>query len=401
MALPVLVEDYIDAFVDARAQLVAVFNAYRSGSAADQQRVDHAELARRYTAVIGDVQRRVRRPSELVHSNEAPPLLAVYAPVLHELEQRLEAALTSWAAAHAHTTIIAAIQARIRDQDFTGLDAAREALAAVVAPMPRDIEQWGRAAAKAQLKGDTYAIAIDAVAIQTQLSAALLRDFARRTGVRPAAGVTLTDWTVAQIHAASDAAVEWEVARDDWQRVVGRLSDASLLETDLAARYSDNLDTAIRGIHASWERLVAAAASMKQLQADAAAMLATALAQIDDIAAAYVAELPVFVASDRVPGAPTTRDSATLFTTTPPGAAIVSLLQAVRPIVPASVVTGLRFAKTLPVAALASSATFTTLAAQRPSASAHMLDRLQTWASATGGVNDGGRQYNTIKATPG
>lgn len=405
MALPPLVGDYLEHF-DGRVhrRLVVEYNNYTvapNNTAFNQTTVDYATLARLYGTAISEAQSSVRRPSELVHTNDVAPVLPVYAPVLHALEQQYEGALAAWASAHARTTVLAAMRACIKRHEYTGLDAMREALVAAVAPMPRDIEAWGRAAVKAQAKGDAYAIPIDATAVQAQLSVAMLRDFARRTGARPAtAATTLADWMAEQIHAASDANVAWIMAREDWERVMARLADASVLETDAATRHTDELSRAINSVHRNWERLVATAPSMRQLQADAAAMLVPVLTQIDDVAAAYAGELPVFMPSDRVPGAPATRDSATLFTTTPAGSTVVALLQAARPLLPASAVTALRFVKTLPPSALANSAVLSMLMPRNPPRTAHLLDRLQAWASATGGVSDGGRAYDTLKARP-
>lgn len=353
----------------------------------DRDRAKSAsEIARIWRNSIEQTLLSLRRPSELVHTNELPPLLPVYAGALQKAEQRLEEALLAYAAARTTAVLVEESRERI-DALPTYAAAERE----VLAPPPADLEQWGNKALAAQLKNAVFALDFDDAAARQKLEAAMLRDFAQRTGIK--GGDSLDAWLLARQDALEDAVTAWQDAASGWDHVIARLSIASIQELDAAIASAEQLAAVVANTQQTWNALVARRPTLEQLARDAKPMLEAALAHVDDIAAAYAAALPTFLPSDEVPGAPATRGPETLFTTTPAGANALSLLQAARQVVSTA---SLRFVKTLPPTALAASTTLSMLPARGPM---HALDRIQQWVAATGGVPDGGRAYDAIKAS--
>jgi hypothetical protein len=342
-------------------------------------------ITRVWRNTIGQAQLAMRRPSELVHTNELPPILPGYAGALQKAEQRLEDALVAYAAAR--TSAVVVMHAR---DNTDALPAYGAAVREVLAPPPADLELWGNKALAAQLKNTPFALDFDDAAARQKLEAALLLDFAQRAGIK--ADGSLDAWLLAREDALEEATTAWQDATVGWRHVIERLGIASIQEQDAAVAAAEQLAALVENTRRTWIMLVAQRPTLEQLARDAKPMLEAALNQIDDIAAAYAAALPTFMPSDEVPGAPASRGPETLFTTTPAGAEALSLLQAARPVVSTA---ALRFVKTLPPTALAAS---TTLSLLPPRGPMHALDRVQQWVAATGSVPDGGRAYDAVKA---
>jgi hypothetical protein len=267
--------------------------------------------------------------------------------------------------------------------DFALMPAVRSVLLAALAPPPRDVEAWGRESALA--KAQPYAIALDGEALRAKLDRAMVEEFARRASVR--AEGTMATWFHAQAVDYDKHNRELRDAIADFERVVGLLVLHSMAEAALQTQYEPTLGDIVFELQAQWRAALAGAASMADLEKRIAPALQRAVYHTDDIAAAYAAGVPKFVPSDRVPAAPTSRDSAELFYT-PIGSVLAVLGTIALRVLPRTDTAALAFAKTV-----------------RPAADPlpialgerwHALDSLQSWMEQYG-ANDTQAAYRAVK----
>lgn len=262
-------------------------------------------------------------PSEYVANNQLPPILRVYAPTLRELEARLTTALNAYAVAETRWRILARYRFVVQPAatlDFTLMPAVQSVLLSALAPPPRDVEAWGRESALS--KAQPYAIALDTESLRTKLDRAMVDEFARRAGVR--AEGTMATWFRAQAAEYDKADREMHEALDNFERVVGLLTLQSMAEAALQTQYEPTLGDIVAELQSQWRTALAAATSMADLQTRITPAVWRAVHHTDDVALNYAANVPKFVPSDRVPAAPTSRDSAELFYT--PIGLVVALL---------------------------------------------------------------------------
>lgn len=313
-------------------------------------------------------------PSEYVTTGELPPILELYAPTLRALETRTVAALRALVATETRMHVLARLLTEVAALQFDGVPAVKTRLSHALAPPPRDFEAWGVAAARA--KEQAYGIPLDVVALREQMDAALLEELARRAGVR--ADGTVATWLRAQAADYDEHEREFQTAVNEFTRVGELLVTQSMLEAELQVSYDATMALIVGELQTRWRAALAAAVSMQDLQTRIAPALSTALSHADDTAAAYMAAVPVFAPSDRVPAAPPTRDSSELFRT-PSGSVVAALVPPARRILTASTITALGFVKTLPPAP-----------AQLPvpqGARWHALDGLQAWMERYGAAD--------------
>jgi len=279
-------------------------------------------------------------PSELVLTNEVAPILEIYAPALHALETRLVDTLRTFVSA----------QVRLFVADYT-IEQGKQMRSArmktlwarMLSPAPHDVERWGAAAARD--KTGAYEIPFDPANTRQLLDAAMLADLVAQTGVAEKGGTTKT-WLTARMQDREEAEANWQTAINEFNYSMRVLVEKSLLEATLAIDYDQLLSNVIADLHAQWRAKLAVATSVADLQRIMEPAFGNTLRRIDDIAAAYMTSVPRLSAADRVPAAPTSRDSSQLFRTQH-GAAIVALVAALRPLVPKQL-SALQFVKTLP-----------------------------------------------------